>query len=125
MDKTLTNLIKTLEVELLQPDVRKSASKLNELLSDDFFEFGSSGDRYTKQDVIRFLAETNEAKFVIRDFKIKELSPDNVLATYIIEKEDLESGKKSWSLRSSIWQNRDGNWQIIFHQGTLTKREIK
>ena len=125
MDKNLTNIIRELEVELLHPDVRKSTTRLNELLSEDFFEFGSTGKSYSKQDVIRLLKKAKEAKFTISDFKIKVLSPDVVLATYSIEKEDLESSGKSWSLRSSLWQNHNGNWQIIFHQGTPVKKEIK
>ena len=44
--------IKSLEVELLHPEVRKSKERLNELLADDFFEIGESGKNYNKQDIL-------------------------------------------------------------------------
>ncbi len=47
-----SDLIKNLEVELLQPEVRKSKERLNELLADDFFEIGESGKKYSKQDIL-------------------------------------------------------------------------
>jgi hypothetical protein len=41
-----------LETRLLDPDVRASASKLDEFLADDFMEFGSSGHVYDKSSMI-------------------------------------------------------------------------
>lgn len=35
-----------LEQELLKSEVRKSADKINDILSDDFIEFTSSGSEY-------------------------------------------------------------------------------
>ncbi len=29
------------------------------------------------------------------------------------------SGRRT--LRSSIWQNKQGKWKMVFHQGTVTK----
>jgi hypothetical protein len=43
MNNQLTKKVEELEVLLLQPEVRKSAIKINELLADDFIEFGMSG----------------------------------------------------------------------------------
>jgi len=43
-----------------------------------------------------------------------------VLATFQLEKEIFSTREKMISLRSSIWQNRNEKWQIVFHQGTKT-----
>ncbi len=118
MDNQLARLIKDLEVELLQPDVRRSAGRLNELLADDFLEFGASGNRYNKHDVLKHLPKLDEVKYTVHDFATVQISPDTILATYRIEREVLDSGEKSFSLRSSLWQNRNGQWQVFFHQGT-------
>lgn len=40
-----------LEKELFKSEVRKSASKIKELLSEDFFEFTSSGKEYNYMDI--------------------------------------------------------------------------
>ncbi len=117
MNNKIENLTKALEEELLQPEVRKSADKLKELLADEFIEFGDK--RYGKEDIIELLTtETQAYKYTMHDFKALEIAPDIILATYLAEKEMLETGAKSRSLRSSLWQNRDGKWQMIFHQGT-------
>jgi len=117
----ITALIKALEIELLQPEVRKSKKRLNELIADDFVEMGASGKEYNKQNVINDLTEEPELKFTIQNFNTIELSPDSILATYQVEKEILGSDTKINSSRTSIWKNIDGRWQIVFHQGTDQK----
>lgn len=114
----ISELIKALELELLQPEVRKSKERLNELIADDFVEIGTSGKEYTKQDVINDLTEEPEIKFTIQNFNTIEISPDSIFATYQVEKEILGRIAKINSSRTSIWKNTDGRWQIIFHQGT-------
>lgn len=117
----LAELIKNLEIELLQPDVRKNTDRINELLADDFIEFGASGNKYTKNDILEHLPKLAKAKYTIYDFSAVQISPDTILATYRVEKEIVASKEKSFSLRSSLWQNRNGSWQMFFHQGTPQK----
>jgi len=38
--------VKQLELNLLKPNIRTSPENLSKLLTDDFFEFGSSGDEW-------------------------------------------------------------------------------
>lgn len=52
----------------------------------------------------------------ILDFKIKWISKECILATYMLVKYSMET--KKYSLRSSIWRNQDLQWKMIFHQGT-------
>ncbi len=59
-----------------------------------------------------------EIKYTINDFNSIEIIPGTVLVTYQTEKKIVNSSKKTHSLRSSIWQNQNGKWQMIFHQGT-------
>jgi len=114
----VSELIKALEFELLQPEVRKSSDRLDELLADNFLEIGASGRNYNKQDILNELPEQYEIKFTLKNFNTIEISPDTILATYQVEKEIPCSNEKIFSSRSSIWKNKDGNWQMIFHQGT-------
>jgi hypothetical protein len=51
----IKKVIFELENKLQQPDVRKSVEQLNELVSEDLIEFGSSGQVYTKKDVLNNL----------------------------------------------------------------------
>ena len=111
-----------LEKDLLKPETRKSAEKISTLLSDDFIEFSSSGNiyNYNKDDVFDNDSNSSEIKWEVKEFKIKELSNDCILATYkLIKHSELRENMK-YSLRSSIWRLLNGTWKMIFHQGTLT-----
>lgn len=114
---TLINEIKELELKLLNPAVRKSASILSNILSDDFIEFGSSGKTYNKQQTIDALQNEKTVTINISDFKIRSISPDVLLALYTAEKIVSTNYSKN-SLRSSLWIKQNDNWQIMFHQGT-------
>jgi hypothetical protein len=39
-------LLISLELELLSPETRRNPARIDELLSDDFFECGKYGDRF-------------------------------------------------------------------------------
>ncbi len=118
MENELLFIMQKLELELLQPDVRRSADRLNELLADDFIEIGASGRQYTKEDILRILPTSPESQFTIQDFTIKEISSDTIMATYNVERTTHGTEEKTLSLRSSLWRKHKGHWQIFFHQGT-------
>jgi hypothetical protein len=113
-----TDIIRNLELELIQPDTRKSKERLDELLDDDFIEIGESGNQYNKQDILSALPKQSGIRFFLNDFNSSEISPCVVLATFQLEKETVNSSEKIISLRSSIWKLNNGKWQIVFHQGT-------
>ena len=120
--KLLEKHILKLEKDLLKPETRKSAEKISTLLSDDFIEFSSSGNiyNYNKDDVFDNDSNSSEIKWEVKEFKIKELSNDCILATYkLIKHSELRENMK-YSLRSSIWKLFNGTWKMVFHQGTLT-----
>jgi hypothetical protein len=114
--------IYALESSLLTPEIRASAEALDQLLSDDFFEFGSSGNAYLKKDTLSHVPKSAPAyneTALIQDFNVKELSPDCVLATY---RSDITyaDGERKHAYRSSIWMKENNRWRMLFHQGTPT-----
>jgi hypothetical protein len=119
-ENTLFNIIYDLENQLLKLETRQSREKISKLLSDDFFEFTSSGFvwHYNKNNAIDSSVNLVSLDWEIKDFSIKVLAADVILATYKLVKNNEEDFQKKYSLRSSIWENTDGNWKMIFHQGT-------
>jgi len=105
-----------LEEKLLKSEVRTSPEELSSLLKDDFFEFGSSGNIWSKSD---FMGQegAGAVNMTLSQFEMHPLSDDTVLITYRIFDED----KLEHTLRSSIWKCANGRWQMFFHQGTKTK----
>lgn len=113
-----------LENQMLQPEIRSSKEKIENLLAEDFFEFCSSGN-------VHFFSEdefNNDAQeqivfnCEIKDFDIKILASDVILATYKAVKHHETREHMKYSLRSSIWKYFNGEWKMVFHQGTLTKK---
>lgn len=119
ISERLKKHIFSLENELLKPEVRLSAEKINELLSKGFFEFGSSGRIYNYTDGDVF--DDNGATYEMEDFKAYRLDYSCMLATYKAIKKDAEGNVTSVTLRSSIWKHSRGAWKMVFHQGTILK----
>ncbi len=117
---TTEELIISLEKELHSSLTRGNYARLNEIIADDFYEFGSSGNVWTKNDILtRLPSEDKSAPQILsRNYQLKELSPDNYFVTYISYR--LINGQEERvALRSSLWRKNNLQWQMIFHQGTF------
>ena len=119
----LKDNILELETKLLKSEVRKCADAIEELLTDDFTEFCSSGKvyNYKKGDIFQNENDNSEDFGMIIDFNISKLSESCILATYKLIKSNELNEDKKYSIRSSIWKYIDGNWKMFFHQGTILK----
>lgn len=69
----MKNYFQVLEEELLSEEVRKSRQKLELLLDDDFFEYGSSGKMYTKDFVLERLPNSEYIPIKILDFSVVQI----------------------------------------------------
>ena len=105
--------IESLEKKLLVSASRKSINTLDELLDDDFKEFGKSGLVCNKQDILNRLPNEEPREFNVKYFEGKSVG----YFAYLINFTTLESGIEM--LRSSIWKSIDGRLQTVFHQGTV------
>ncbi|MCF2145838.1 DUF4440 domain-containing protein [Desmonostoc muscorum LEGE 12446] len=117
------SLFRKLEERLLQPDIRKSAKDVMDLLADEFIEFGSSGRVFDRQQIIKSLENEPIEPLTqrsITEFKTLVLATGIVLVTYRVVRH-VSGEKPVHSLRSSIWKLIDNRWKMIFHQGTLVK----
>ncbi|MFB4213375.1 DUF4440 domain-containing protein [Shouchella sp. JSM 1781072] len=112
---TLKEVFLNLEEKLLKPEIRASKDEITQLLSENFFEFGSSGKVFYKNESIDEVS-LSKVSMKLSDFEIHPLSEQIVLTTYRIYNEV----SKQHSLRSSIWSLTDGKWKMQFHQGTPT-----
>ncbi|MEO1241651.1 MAG: DUF4440 domain-containing protein [Pseudomonadota bacterium] len=110
---TLLNL----EKKLLTPAIRRNAKAASALLDDDFYEIGKSGKTFSKEQILRLMADedSTEISWTIDDFEIRRLAPTIILVTYKI--------RENASLRSSVWRNDDKEWKMVFHQGTPSPEE--
>lgn len=100
--------IQALEQQLLDPDFR-GTQDVALLFADDFVEFGSSGCVYNKQQIVESLLTEQKVNRSMTDFKIIELSPHIVFATY----KATNQLNSQVSLRSSIWKLIDDQVSLL------------
>jgi hypothetical protein len=110
----LLNTLRELEVKLHDPSTRGSEHAA-QLLAESFVEFGSSGQVYSRAEVLLLLAGVGPPVISASQFSVQRIAQDAALLTYI---SCHHSSQETSSLRSSIWQFQEGQWRIIFHQGT-------
>lgn len=113
--KLLETLIQ-LELTLTKPEVRASRKALDKLLGDDFFEIPAHGEPFGKEAVLVRLPREKNTDFRLYDFQLRELAPGLVQLVY--EASMTRDGRTTRSWRTSIWKETDGNWQMLYHQGT-------
>ena len=104
----------SLEQALQQSSIRSDAAQLERLLADDFVEFGASGNVWSsKAQVIAGLQDEAFSARRMTEFAVKALSDGVALVTYRGCREGVGE-----SLRSSVWRQEEGQWRMVFHQGT-------
>ena len=111
------SFFRALEEALLDPAVRHSRERLTDLLADDFLEFGVSGRVHRKADVLEAAIRLPDVETPLGDFALERVASDVVLVTYRSVTR-MTDGSALNALRSSVWVERDGSWQLRFHQGT-------
>ena len=116
-DMDITERLKALETELLTNTTRKNAGRVSFLLADTFREYGSSGQIYSKSEIISTLQEEAPVSISLSDFAAVLLSENVALVTYRSHKHHPDR-PSSLALRSSIWLQTGGEWKMFFHQGT-------
>lgn len=101
-----------LERDSLNPVNRQSKVFWENILSDDFIEFGSSGVLYTKKDVLSSKS-LNSSEIRIEDLNCRMISEHAFLVTYMAFKD----GKKTF--RSSLWRLEAKEPKLFFHQSSV------
>jgi hypothetical protein len=109
--------LRELEASLLTNAVRKDRARVDELLAEEFREFGRSGTAYTKAEILTFLQEEEEIRVTMKEFACKVVAEGVALVTYLGERTE-PNGETIEALRSSLWAWRGQRWQMVFHQGT-------
>lgn len=118
----LLERLRGLELEVQRLEVRRDRARLDELLHESFLEFGRSGRRYVKADILEELPQDpNPMVMWSQDFEVAELADGLALLTYRSASVDENGDLFRHSRRASLWQLTEHGWQMRFHQGTATE----
>jgi len=105
-----------LEMELVNPSAKASVERINELLSEGFEEFGSSGKVITKNDFLKAVGPL--PVYELSDFSVQILGENVALVKY----RATTPGHNSY--RSSVWVKYGNRWQMLHHQSTVVPNGV-
>ena len=110
--------LEALEETLWRAETRFDRVLMDATFAPDFEEFGRSGRRYSREDMLFDAANSVPipALLPLRDFCVRSLTTDMALVTYISEVR-YPNGVE-WANRSSLWHRSPAGSQLRFHQGT-------
>lgn len=115
----LRDQLLVLEEELLSPATRHNPTRLAELLAPNFLEFGSSGRTFNRDEIMAELATETYTPPSLSRFNLVAHTADWALVTYQTSRPGGDPNtRQRTALRSSTWIHREGQWQVLFHQGT-------
>lgn len=118
-DRPVLEELMSLERELHKAETRRDRGRMEALLHPDFVEFGRSGTRYSRIDVLEeFGPDSTLPAIVSRDFQMARLAEGIALLTYLSAHLDANGNAHRHTLRSSVWVLMEAGWQLRFHQGT-------
>lgn len=113
----------SLESELHHNGILCTPERLQTLLHPKFHEVGQSGNPYSRDTVIRYLTSCTEALPVrASDHTLQALGTQQMLLTYLSAL-TLSPDETAYTWRASVWVQTDGNWQLLYHQGTPASAE--
>ena len=119
-DPALYNQIVSLERSLHKPEIRADSQKLNDLLAENFQEFGASGRVFGKQEIVDSLISDPGLELEIENEVVTLIVPTVCLITYVSVKSI--NNEICRTNRSSVWKQYDESWRIIFHLGTKIEK---
>lgn len=109
-------LLQRLEEDLWREETRFDIPYMEQVLAEDFFEFGRSGRVYDREETLAVPRQPIEAALPLPDFAVRLLTAVVAQVTYnsaVSNDGILEKGR-----RSSIWSRTANGWVLRFHQST-------
>ncbi|MDI9898038.1 DUF4440 domain-containing protein [Rhodococcus sp. IEGM 1381] len=91
------------------------------LTDPSFWEIGASGRIYSREHVWsvlddRYLSDPSgrlDGDWETSGFELREIAPATYLMRYTLRLDGRHTR------RTTLWQQRDGDWKILHHQGTV------
>ena len=93
---------------------RRDFEGFGSYLANDFVEIEADGV-YDKAGSIKTVQGMDFSKVTLSDWKTVKFDDDASLVTYVVK---MPGMKPDTEYHSTIWINRNGKWQGLFHMGT-------
>ena len=102
-----------------QPEFGTTRAGFARMTAPDYWEVGASGRIYQREWVLdelerRHLVGAAEETLEASGFACRRLGESCWLLTY-----NLVQGRTRRTRRATVWEWMDGDWRIVYHQGTV------
>ncbi len=102
------------------PEFGTTRADFERQVTEDFWEIGASGARYSREFVLDTLEKRYSQPYsedlTAFDFHCRRLGDDTYLLTYTLIQNKLRKTR-----RSTIWRQTPDGWKVAFHQGTIVQ----
>src|SRR5262245_38726249 len=121
-DDTQAKVVQSLRT-LNNAYVKKDVEAMKKLMSDDHLAILGSGQRQTKEEHLKSLADLKLSEYTMDDIKSIMPAKDMVIVTYKSTVTGTFKGAElpSKIMASSVWANRNGTWLEVLYQETPLK----
>lgn len=112
-------ILRSFEIELHQPAIRRDASRVAQLLHPEFIEIGYSGTTWDFNSTLENIGLL-PPQFVIwsQDFQFIEYAEAVVQLIYLSANVNEQGHLFRHAKRSSIWVREAAQWRMKYHQAT-------
>jgi hypothetical protein len=100
-----------------RPELGTTRAAFEAQITDDFWEVGASGRRYSREFVLATVetrwSEPHADPWHTSGFHLRELGPDTYALTYTLQQESRVTR------RLTLWRREEESFKALFHQGTI------
>jgi hypothetical protein len=109
--------LKPLEPIIYAANDGRTRAYFEHLLAPDFCDIGASGRIYARHEVLAVLEGRQRNPYAeawtTRDHQLRKIADRHYLITYTLQQ------PTRTSVRTALWRQTEGGWQMVFHQGTV------
>jgi len=103
-----------------RPEFGTTRADFERMTTEDYWETGTSGRRYSRAAVLdgledRFSAPRQDI-WETSEFQCRRLGQDTYLLTYTLLQDHARLTR-----RATIWRQTADGWKIVYHQGTIVQ----
>jgi len=108
------------EMAIVAAQQRGDVAAVEVVLAEEFHEIGSSGRMFSKAEILAILGQVKILECSFERVRVLPIDEQHAIVTYVAKTKRRYQGQetKTQTYRSSTWKQVEGEWRLIFHQGT-------
>jgi hypothetical protein len=120
MSNETQELLIAREKAMVEAQQRGDVDAVGAALAEDFYEIGSSGRLFSKTEILEAIRQIKIVECSLERLRVLPLDEQHAILTYVARTTRRYQGQESTTrtYRSSMWRKAEGEWHLIFHQGT-------